>query len=168
MPTEPSAAPQLRVYDWRTEEYLLIDLYNQLITSGDMATTFAPDMRYLSTFLTFFRGGATMGYASDNNGIFFASWVQTFLAGGFFGVWIRKDKRHTVTALRLLTESYNECFKVYTVLLGICKQEHLREVHEKLGYKRLAEVPALWNGESVDIYAMTKDMWENRHGHERR
>ena len=160
MAQEPAKTPLLRVYKWQTEEWLLLDWYNQLVGSGDMGVTFTPDMRHLSTFLTYFRGHATMGYGSDEKGMFFACWIEPFLAGGFFGLWIRSDKRHSLSALKLLREAYDEAFKMCTVLLGICKQEHLREIHEKLGYKRLASVPALWNGESVDIYALTKAEWE--------
>jgi hypothetical protein len=163
-PKRPKSEPQLRVYDWRSDEWLLLDWYNQLVGSGDMAVTFTPDMRYLSNFLTFFRGHVTMGYSADEKGIFFAVWIEPFLAGAFFGLWIRSDKRHTLSALRLTKEAYTEAFKMCTVLIGLCKQEHLREIHEKLGYKRLATIPALWNGEAVDVYAITREQWNAKMG----
>lgn len=160
-PASPPSKPEylLRVYRWQTEEYMLIDWYNKLVSTGEMYTTFGADMRHMSTFLTFFRARVTMGYANDEKGIYFACWVEPFLSGGFFGVWIREDKRHTITALKLIKEAYTEAFKMCTVLIGICKQPYLAKVHAQLGYKKMGTVPALWNGEDTDVYTITKDSW---------
>lgn len=157
----------LRVYDWRTEEWLLIDWYHKLVTSGDMNTTMMSDMRYLSNFLLYFRPKVTLAYASDNNGIWFASWVEPFMAGAFFGLWIRQDKRHIPSAYRLLSEAYDEAFKVFTVLIGISCQEHLRDIHRKMGYSHLGTVPAIWDGNPADVYFMTREMWEAKNGRRR-
>jgi hypothetical protein len=154
--------PKLKVYDWKSDEFMLIDWYAQLIQSGDMAVTFTPDMRYMSSFLGYFRGRATLGYSCDSRGIYFACWIEPFLSGAFFGIWIREPYRTRPVALKLTIEAYDAAFQTATVLIGICKQEHLRELHEKLGYQRLATIPALWSGDSVDAYAITKDMWLQR------
>lgn len=154
----------LSVYDWKSDEFQLIDWYAQLIKSGDMYSTFTPDMRYMSNFLNFFKPPRTMGYASDKNGIFFAFWLESFLSGAFCGVWIRESHRHAPSSMKLLIESYNSAFEVYTVLMGLCKQEHLQEIHSKLGYTKRTTVPGLWNGDAVDFYTLTKADWENKHG----
>ena len=153
---------ELKVYNWQTDEFLLIDWYAQLVQSGDMSVTFTPDMRYMSNFLGYFRGRSTLGYSCDSRGIYFACWLEPFLSGAFFGIWIRESHRTTSAALRLTIEAYNEAFKFATVLIGICKQEHLRELHKKLGYTHTTSIPALWNGEAVDVYAITRDQWEQR------
>ena len=160
--TNDSKQPPLRVYDWRVDEYMAVDWYSKLVQSGDMAVTFTPDMRYLGNFLAYWRR-AVLAYASDESGVFFACWVEPIMSGSFFGAWVREDKRHTVTALKLLTYAYDEAFKTSTVLIGLCKQEHLQDLHRKLGYKRACVVPGLWNGEDVDVYVMTRAMWEARH-----
>ena len=152
----------LKVYRWQTDEFLLIDWYSQLVQSGDMAVTFTPDMRYMSSFLAYFRGRCTLGYATDTRGIYFACWIEPFLSGAFFGIWIREAYRTVPSSLKLTVAAYDAAFQTATVLIGICKQDHLRELHEKLGYKRLATIPALWNGSDVDAYALTRDMWQQR------
>ena len=153
----------LTVYDWRSDEWLLVDWYAQLIKSGDMAVTFTPDMRYMGNFLAWFRAPRTLAISNDNSGVFFAFWLESFLSGAFCGLWVREDKRQSPTAMKLIIEAYNSAFQVYTVLMGICKQEHLRDVHLKLGYTKKTTIPALWNGDAVDFYAITKDDWEKRH-----
>lgn len=159
--SDVAPAKELRVYNWRTDEYLLVDWYAKLIQNGDMALVFAPDMRYLGNFLAHFRK-LTLGYACDKDGIFFACWLEPLLSGANFGVWVRENMRHAPTTLRLLTTAYNEAFKVFTVLLGLCKQPALQDIHRKLGYKKAFTIPALWNGEDVDVYVITQDMWLNR------
>ena len=158
------AEPSLKVYAWQSDEYLLIDWYAQLVASGDMAVTFTPDMRYMSNFLGYFRGRVTLGYATDARGIWFAYWIEPFLSGAFVGIWIRKEQRATSRALRHVIYGYNEAFKVATVLISLCKQEHLRELIVKLGYQTATTIPALWNGADVDVHIITRDMWEQRYG----
>ncbi len=109
----------LHPYDWRGEEWLLLDWYHRLITSGDMVTTMTADMKHLSNFLMYFRTKVTLAYSADNDGIWFASWVEPIMSGAFFGAWIRKDKRQSPTALKLLTQVYDEAFKVFVVLIGL-------------------------------------------------
>jgi hypothetical protein len=154
--------PRLTVYNWKTDEYLLIDWYAKLIQSGDMALTFTLDMRWMGNFLQYFRK-ATLGYACDEKGIFFACWLEPLLSGAFFGMWIREDKRQASTSLKLAIEAYGEAFKVYTVLMGLCKQDHLKDVHLKLGYTLQCTIPGLWNGEDVAVYSMTREQWETRY-----
>ena len=156
---------QLRLYEWQTQEYLLIDWYSQLVASGDMYVTFAPDMRYMSNFLTFFRGHAILGYDVDEKGIWFAFWVEPCMSGAYAGVWIREDKRHAPSSFKLLSKAYDEAFKVYTVIIGMSKQFDHRELHAKLGYTHACTIPGLWNGDEVDIHYLTREQWNHRKEH---
>jgi len=101
-----------------------------------------------------------MGYVADEKGIWYSWWVEPCISGAFAGLWIRKDKRTSISALRATREAINESFKVFTVLIGLCKQEHLRDIHLRLGYQRLGVVPGLWYGEDVEVYILTKDDWD--------
>jgi hypothetical protein len=159
---EKKAKEELYPYDYTTQEWLLVAWYQELVESGDMYVTFASDMRYLSNFLQFFRGRVTLGYSADERGIWFALWVEPMMSGAYWGVWIRKDKRHTVSAFKALAFGIDEALKYFTCIIGICKQEHLRDIHLKLGFKKLGVIPALWDGEDVDAYVLTRDGWTNR------
>ena len=165
--TAPATTPTsqaLRPYDWRVDEWLLVGWFYELLQSGDMNVTFTPDMRFLSNFLGMFRSRATLGYSADEKGIWFAFWVEPCISGAFAGAWIRKDKRTSLAAVRAFREGINEAFKVFTVLIGLCKQEELRSMHQRLGYKQMGTVPGLWYGEDVDVWVLTQDDWKKGFG----
>jgi hypothetical protein len=155
---EAEKAP-LRVYKWREDEMLVVDWYAQLVQSGDMYVTFMPEMRYMGNFLQYWRH-ATLGYAMDSKGIFFAFWLDPLLSGAFFGVWIRSEYRGKPVIVRLVTAAMDEAFKFASVLIALCKQEHLRDIISKLGAKLAMTIPGLWNGEAADAHVITKDEWE--------
>lgn len=159
----------LRVYDWRHDEFMLIDWYNALVTSGDHYLTFSPDLRYMSNFLNFFKPPRTLAYALDSKGMTFAFWLEPALSGAFFGVWIRSDKRHAPSSMRLLQLAMDESFKAAAALMATTKQETVAAMLEKMGATHHSpDIPALWDGESVSLYSITKDKWERRYERTRR
>jgi len=161
-PNSDGAPPsELNVYQWQESEYMLIDWYAALVQSGDMAVTFTPAMRWMGEFLMYWRRVALL-YACDKGGIYFAFWLEPILSGAFCGVWIAQRKRQSPNVYKLLQECYDRAFKAFTVLIGLSKQEHLQEIHEKLGYTHHISVPALWYGDAVDLYTLTRADWEKR------
>jgi|SRR5581483_3193661 len=157
-------APLLRVYNWEIDEFLLVDWYNNLIMSGDHFKTFYRDLRHLSTFLDFFKPPRTLAIAVDDKGIWFAYWIDSMMSGAFFGLWVREDKRQAPSMLKCFREAINGSFLFASVLISITKQDHVCRQLEKLGFDYLGRVPALWDGENVDVYTLTKDDWEQRYG----
>lgn len=153
---------ELKIYNWTTDELLLLDWYAQLVQSGDMGLAFTKDLRYPGNFLQYFRPPRTLAYATDARGIWFAAHVDAIDSGCFFGCWIREEKRTTPTALKLLIKVYDEVFKASAVIIGLSWQPYLLDIHKKLGYAHLGAIPGLHDGAAVDVYYMTRDMWQKR------
>ena len=154
--------PALRVYNWTSDEFLLLDWYNNLVTSGDHYLMFDRDMRYVSNFLAFFKPPQTLAYAVDKGGIWFAYWLSPYMSGATVGLWVREEKRAAKTTFELLIECFNESFKTVTVLVTITKQESVGAYFTKLGGVYGMTIPALCNGEDVSIFTMTRGQWEAR------
>ena len=152
----------LRLYNWEREEFLLVEWYNQLVTSGDHFITFSSDMRHLSTFLTTFKNQALV-YAVDNLGMWFACWFEPIMSGAYFGTWVRKDKRHGTAWYGRFKAAIDAAFQRLTVLIALTKQEAVAEQLERIGAVHGMRIPALWDGEAVDVYTLTRDQW-NAHG----
>lgn len=155
---------QLSKYEWTRDEYLLVDWYNALVSSGEHYQTFSPELRYLSEFLNFFKPPRILVYSADKGGIFYAFWLEPAMSGAYFGVWIRKDKRTRPSSLELLKRSFNASFEGCTVLIAVTKQEDLDSTLRRLGCKHACRIPALWDGDAADVYYLTKDIWEQRYG----
>ena len=153
---------QLRIYDWQSDEYLLIDWYNALVTSGDHYLAFDKELRYLSRFLDYFKPPRTLAYATDRGGIWFAFFLDPWLSGANLGFWVREDKRHSGTMFGLFKRCINEAFKFATVLIIPTKQEHVGNIMLKLGAKYGMTIPALWDGADVAIYTLSRDKWKYR------
>lgn len=167
MANDLQTATELRVYNWQSDEFLLVDWYTKLVTSGDHYQTFGRDLRHLSTFLDYFKPPRIFVYAADRRGIYFAFWLESMLSGAAFGLWIREDARHKPSSLMLLKQCFHGAFKMATVLIAYTKQAHLRHPLERLGCDYLGRVPALWDGDAVEVYTLTRSDWEARSGKHR-
>ena len=153
---------RLTGYNPQLHEAFLLAWFFHLRQTGDLDKVAHPSLHTLTTFLNHYANDVKLGFASDTKGIWFASWVRPLMNAGEFGLWIREDKRHSPTALKCLYESYNTCFQWYTTLIGISKQGHLKEIHEKMGYVQCADIPAVWSGNAVQVYYLTKDAYNER------
>lgn len=151
---------QLIIYRADQHEYLALDWYSELMSSGDMLVTFTEDMRMISTFLSYFKQKVILAFAADARGMWFAYWAEPYMSGAAVGVWIREDKRQVPSAFRLLVKCYDESFKVWPTLVGLCKQEHLKEIHLKLGYREACVLHKFWNGNDVTVYELTHERWK--------
>jgi len=152
----------LHVYNWTTDEFMLVDWYNVLVQSGDHYLAFNKEMRLLSVFLDGFKPPRTLALATDKAGVWMAYWIDPYLSGANIGFWVREDKRHSGTMFKLFRKAVNETFKVATVLLIPTKQEHVGNIMLKLGAVFGMTIPALWDGEDVSVYTLTKDKWKYR------
>lgn len=156
-------APALRVYNWTSDEFVLLDWYNNLIASGDHFTTFDRDLRYVSNFLAFFKPPNTLAFASDRAGMWFAYWIAPYLSGATMGLWVREEKRGSKAMFELLIQCIDQTFKIATVILVVTKQESVGGDFVKLGATFGMTIPALWDGEDTAVYTLTRDAWEARH-----
>ena len=154
----------LHLYDWQKDEPLLVNWYSEMLTSGEHYQTFTPELRYLSTFLEFFKHpNRRLIYAADKGGIWFAFWIESHMSGAFFGLWGRADRRASLTMLKNLQACFYLAFKAVTVLIAVTKQPKLRTQLERLGAQYGMTIPALWDGDSVEVYTMTRDQWNKRY-----
>lgn len=155
---------ELRIYNWTSDEFVLLDWYNQLVTTGDHYLAFDKDLRYVSNFLAFFKPPQTLAFASDKRGMWFAFWLSPFMSGANFGLWVREDKRNGTAWFKLLTECFDESFKTVTVLIAVTKQDSVCAQLERLGAVRGMVLPAFWDGADAMVYSMTKDQWRQKNG----
>lgn len=148
-------------YNPAAHEQLLVHWFFNLKKTGDLDKVFFKDLHTLTAFLNYYANGVKLAFTVDKDGISLAAWVRPILDAGEFGLWIREDKRHSPSSLRSVYEAYDDLFKRFAVLMGVSKQQHLRKLHEKLGYEVSIEIPNAWDGEPVQIYHLTREAYEH-------
>lgn len=151
----------IRMYEGNSEDSLiLLNWWMELVKSGDLDKVLFPSSHPLGAFMGFFQPGKIrMVYVPDEaNQIKLAAWGEVVANGViFFSLWTRHDFRGK-HGLQATLDIYNEIFKVFTVVMGVTKQERLLGVHKKLGYTIVAKVPSLWGGvEDGWLMQLTKD-----------
>lgn len=139
---------------------LMFRWYQDLLRSGEIETTFMPRAHALSGWFAVFQAPTELWFASDEQGIWWAGWVEPSYGGVFFGLWIRKDKRlgpvalpafhHTMTVLDLATQHYPAVY-------GITKQPALLDPHRHLGYTVMEPaIAGLWGNDPAWLVVLTR------------
>ena len=115
---------------------------------GDLEKTFLASAHTLGGFMALWADVKLM-LELDDEGITVAMWVQHFMHAGHLGLWVRSDKRHHLGTVRAVMRMYRYVFSTgLSAIIGVTKQEHLLEEHERLGYKVLGRIPKLWDTEN--------------------
>ena len=153
---------RLTGYNPQLHEAFLLAWFFHLRQTGDLNTTFFKDLHNITAFLNYFAKGVTLGFAYDAKGISFAVWYHPILDAAEFGLWIREDKRQSPSSLKYLYEAFDHVFNLFPVVMSVCKQGHLREIHEKIGFAVSADIPAAWGGNPIQIYYLTKESYDER------
>ena len=153
---------QLILYVPQQHETLGVAWFFKLRQTGDLDKVCYTTLHTITNFLSYWANSVKLLFKADNDGIYFAAWAHPIMAAGEFGLWIREDKRHSSSTLKLVYEAYDKAFDVYPVLLGVSKQSDLRKIHEHLGYVFNAEVPNVWDGQPAQFYYLTKEAYYGR------
>ena len=155
-------AKQLVSYNIQQHEALAVAWFFHLRQTGDLDRVFFKDNHTITAFLNWCGNYAKLAFKSDAKGICFAAWIRPILNAAEFGLWIREDKRQSPSSLRCLYEAFDEIFDHYPVIMGVSKQQHLRDIHEKFGYKFGANIPNAWDGHAIQVYYLTKEAYYER------
>lgn len=148
----------IQIYEKSKHEWAAVAWFGHLLDSGDLPKLFLPPLHNLTDFLGLFASGhVLLMFDADTKGIWFATWVEPFASGAFFSLWVRPDYRKRSAALRNVNFVYDQAIKKFPVLIGVTRQPELHEMHLKVGYKFVGDVPKLLNGEKAMVYCMTRE-----------
>lgn len=148
----------MTLYDRDRHEMFVLKWWTDLNANpAELENLFAKPLRNLTTILNWAASTVKVMFETDWDGIWAAAWVEPYMSGAFFGAWIRPDKRHTKAALQFINQAYDTALGYFPVLIGLTKQKNLHELHLRLGYEYVGEVPYLFDGQTAYEYRMTKE-----------
>jgi len=137
----------------------------RLQATGDLDRTFLPSMRPLGAFLSYWRTNVVLYFDVDADGLTCAAWLEPVMSDAFYSLWLRQDKRQSKASLAFIRATLELGLSKWPVLLGMTRQPALLDGHRKLGYTVLADIPHLWNGDTVYLVALTQSSYtEAQHG----
>lgn len=144
----------------------LLRWYSHLVTSGDIARTFAAGMEVPSVFLAYFQPPKVLALDFDADGeIWFAAWLEPFMQTAFFSLWCRADHRHGKGLLVNTEEAIRVSLEAFPMLLGVTPHENLLDEHRRGGYTVLGKVPGLLDGKDAYALYITRESFANREVH---
>ena len=137
----------------------------RLQATGDLDRTFLPTMRPLGAFLAYWRGNVVLFFDIDDAGLTAAAWLEPVMSGAFYSLWLRPDRRKSKASLAFVRATLERGLATWPVLLGLTRQPALLAGHRKLGYRVCADIPHLWDGDTVHLVALTPASYtEAQHG----
>lgn len=151
-------------YDALKHEMLILQWHLNLKTDPEeYDKLFADSTHTLTSLLRWASNTVMLAFEMDKDGVWAACWVEPCLNAAWFGSWIRRDKRHTKSALKFINEAYARVLDKFPTILGLTSQPKLADLHIKLGYKFGCRVPGMFNGKDALIFIMTRESREARH-----
>lgn len=153
----------MQVYNGSTEHDLLIlRWWTDSFNSGELELFTTDTAQTPYGFLKMFEEPNILAFETDDSQIIMAAWVEPFMNGAFYSLWIHPDHRRPVEpALAFINETYEAAFRVYPVLVGITKQQRLLDSHAKLGYNYVGHIPHVFGEEGAHILYLTEEQWRN-------
>ena len=144
------------IYYERTFEHdaLMLGWYHELIQSGDMDLTFMPSTRPLSRWFALFRD-CHLYFQVDEKGIWWACWYEPAYGGAMYAMWCRTDRRKSRQHVANTMQALEAGVQRWGTLFGLTKQDDLLELHRRLGYTIVGDVPGLWEGGSAWLVVLT-------------
>lgn len=136
----------------------LSKLYTDILYSGEAEKVLGERMQSLYGFLAGCQSPniCLLGFDGGEKSLN-GAWLWTLLEpcydGGFFSLWIKKEKRQSKQAFALILDAYHRYFEFFPVLMGVTYQKDILEEHQRLGYKILGKVTNL--KKDKDIWIMT-------------
>lgn len=123
----------------------------------EFANLFSREFKFLTPFMFWCAHNATIVFDCDKDGLWACAWTVPDMDGAFFGAWFRHDRRHGKETYKFIMEAYRLAFERYPTLVGITKQQRLRDLHLKLGYEFRGELPSWFDGDTAFMYVLTRE-----------
>lgn len=136
------------------QDLLMLGWYHELLTSDDMPYTFMPSTKPLSRWFGLFRQ-CHLYYLADEKGIWWACWYEPAYGGVMYSMWCRADRRKSRENVALTMQALEAGLAEWGTVFGITKQATLLELHRRLGYTIVGDVPGLWEGGSAWLVVLT-------------
>lgn len=141
------------------QDALLLTWYQELIQSGDMVVTFMPSSYPLSKWFEVFRT-AELVYEADEKGIWWAAWVEPSFGISMYSMWCRTDKRRSLRNATNTKKALHAALTLRGTVFGVTCQPSLLELHRRMGYTVVGEVPGLWEGRPAWLVSLTREGFE--------
>lgn len=152
------------LYEALKHEMLLLDWHLKLKADPEeYDKIFADQNHTLTNLLNYASSSVILGFEMDKGGIWAACWLEPCLNSAWFSSWIRKEKRHTKSALKFINQAYARVLDKFPTILGLTSQPDLADLHIKLGYKFGCRIPGMFNGKDALLFVMTRESREARH-----
>jgi len=142
---------------------LLMAWHGRMLADGDLDHMFLGRHRAPDAFQAFFTTPTTELHTEvDDDGIWLAAWLYRRTPGEskLFGLWVRNDRRRTLTALKGVRRMYEFILGREGMVVGLTKQEALIAPHRKFGYDTFG--PFDVEGEPAWFVVLTKDGYESK------
>lgn len=136
--------------------------YEDLYMSGEIYSTFTPDVHTIGAFYALWHHDATLYFHEEEGRIVLAWWTSPAFSGVFFGLWIAPELRRAKRALRWFEEALEFVLARSSVILGVTRQEKLLAPHLRMGYTVVGRIPGLWYGYDAWLVALTKEGFHGR------
>ena len=111
---------------------------------GEIDQIFMQDIHSPVRFFALFTQPQELYFEADTDGIYLAAWYQPWLNGTIQSMYMREDVRHSPKVAKMWFRLINRVFEVYPVILGVTKQQHILDMHLRLGYSVSTVVPDLF------------------------
>lgn len=142
------------------EDLLLLNWWIYLNEIGDISKIFPDDSHRLGAFMEFFSTPTVLMYSlNPQNKIEFTFWLKDQSATNkttFVGIWFSPEIRGTRHQLKLASLVYNLTFEFYESILGLTWQINLLQMHMKMGYKVVGNIPNFMGHEQTWLVRLTK------------
>jgi hypothetical protein len=145
----------------REEDALILDWWSRLVETDEIEDTFMPATHALGSFYKLFQRPNWLFYDRDEMGFTLCIWAEPAMSSAFVGLWIAPRARKCKKTLRAMQLIYATLFTIFSVVLGITKQEKLLTTHEKLGYNVVGKIPALWGTEPAWVLSLSREDFES-------
>lgn len=156
----------LRLYTGTPDEDVLIaHWYLRMANDGDLTSIFTRNSRTLRSLFYMTGPPKTLVYLTDPEGMWFATWGDTFMNGSFIGLWTRSDRRGTRDMVRAILDAFAWYLVPLPNLFVATKQRRLvfgkteRDPGplQRLGFKLLDYVPKWHDDDGAWILRTDRD-----------
>jgi hypothetical protein len=136
------------------EDVLIAHWYLRMAHDGDLINIFTRNARTLRSLYQMTGPPKTLVYLTDAQGMWFATWGDSFMNGSFIGLWTRSDRRGTRDMVRAILDAFAWYLVPLPNLFVATKQRRLvygrTEAEagplQRLGFRVLDYVPE-WHDE---------------------
>jgi hypothetical protein len=142
----------------------LLQWYSTLVETEDLAELVGPSLFPLAAFMKHYTAPDTrLLILEDDKGWAAVAWLSVFMAGGTWGLWVRKGgPRHSGSrkVMGFIMSSLAYAFEFVPVLVNTTRRGSVVAKTRRLGYNYVGVIPLLFEGEDCHILYMTREMFQ--------